>query len=106
MGWIMRITIQPSADNGAESVVDLRLQRAFKVLHEAHIGTRGGGRFADASTAIVLPRETDVAAALAALNHLGASVLVRERSGSERLTNSGLRSISRVGTGSSPLDQR
>lgn len=71
----MRITIQPPSDTATEFESDRELQRAFKVLHGALIGTRGGGRFADASIAIVLARETDTPAALAALKQAGISAL-------------------------------
>ncbi len=71
----MRITIQaPSgAGTGFESGQELR--RAFNVLHNALIGTRGGGRFADSSTAIILARESDAPGALAALTQAGIRAL-------------------------------
>ena len=56
----MRITIQPPGDAGTEFEADQELLRAFNVLHNALIRTRGEGRFADSSAAIILARETDV----------------------------------------------
>ncbi len=55
----MRITIQAPSDAGTEFESGQELRRAFNVLHNALIGTRGGGRFADSSTAIILARESD-----------------------------------------------
>jgi hypothetical protein len=71
----MRITIQSSQDAGTESETDQELQRAFNVLHNALIRTRGGGRFADTSVAIILARETDAPEALAALKQAGIRAL-------------------------------
>jgi hypothetical protein len=67
----MRITIQTPDDGGSELETDRELHRAFIVLHSAFIRTRGGGRFADSSAAIILARETDAAGALAALKQAG-----------------------------------
>jgi hypothetical protein len=52
-----------------------RTHRAFNVLHNAFIQTRGGGRFADSSAAIVLARESDSPDALAALEQAGIRAL-------------------------------
>ena len=71
----MRITIQSSHDAGTEVETDQELGRAFNVLHNALIRTRGGGRFADTSTAIILARETDAPEALAALKQAGIRAL-------------------------------
>lgn len=71
----MRITIQALSDVGAEFETDQELRRAFDVLHTASIRTRGGGRFADSSAAIILAFETDTPAALAALKHAGIRAL-------------------------------
>lgn len=71
----MRITIQPLNDVGAEFETDQELRRAFHVLHTASIPTRGGGRFADSSAAIILAFETDTQAALVALKHAGIRAL-------------------------------
>jgi hypothetical protein len=71
----MRITIQvPNADD-TELVTDRELHRAFDVLHDATIRTRGGGRFADCSAAIILTLETDTLGALAALERAGIRAL-------------------------------
>jgi hypothetical protein len=70
----MRITIRPS-DAGTELETDQELRRAFKVLDDALIGTRGGGKFADSSAAIILSRETDAPGALAALKRAGIRAL-------------------------------
>jgi hypothetical protein len=72
----MRITIQPQDDSGTELATDRELRRAFSVLRNALIRTRGGGRFADNSAAIILARETDAPEALAALTHAGIKALL------------------------------
>jgi hypothetical protein len=71
----MRITIQAPADGGTELETDRELHRAFMILHNVFIRTRGGGRFADTSTAIILARETDALEALAALKQAGIRAL-------------------------------
>ena len=71
----MRITIRAPLDAGRELETEQELGRAFHVLHDALIRTRGGGRFADSSAAIILARETDVPEALAALNQAGIRAL-------------------------------
>jgi hypothetical protein len=71
----MRITIQSPADGGTELETDRELHRAFVILHNALVRTRGGGRFADSSAAIILARETDAAVALAALEQAGIRAL-------------------------------
>ena len=71
----MRITIQAPADDGTELETDRELHRAFMILHNVFIRTRGGGRFADTSTAIILARETDAPEALAALKQAGIRAL-------------------------------
>jgi hypothetical protein len=71
----MRITILPLGDPGTELQTDRELRRAFSVLHDAGIQTRGGGRFADSSSAILLSRESDTAGALAALEQAGVRAL-------------------------------
>ncbi len=71
----MRITIHPQDDSGSQSELDGELQRAFVVLHRADIQTRGGGRFADSSIAIILAREVDALKALAALDLAGIRAL-------------------------------
>ncbi len=71
----MRITIQPQGDLGTEFETEQELRRAFNVLHNALIRTRGGGRFADSSVAIILSRETDAPEALAALRQAGIRAL-------------------------------
>jgi hypothetical protein len=70
----MRITIQ--AEAGTEPETDRELHRAFDVLHKALIRTRGGGRFADSSAAIILARESDAPEALAALKLAGIPALI------------------------------
>jgi hypothetical protein len=72
----MRITIGPPGGAGTEVQVDNELRRAFGILRGAHIPTRGGGRFADSSVAIILSRETDAPHALAALKEAGIRALV------------------------------
>jgi hypothetical protein len=67
----VRITIQPRGDAVTEFGTDRELRRAFDVLHSALIQTRGGGRFADSSAAIILARDADMPEALAALNRAG-----------------------------------
>jgi hypothetical protein len=67
----MRITIQSPRNGGTEHETDQELQRAFNILHQALIRTRGGGRFADTSIAIILERDTDTPAALASLKQAG-----------------------------------
>jgi hypothetical protein len=71
----MRITIQTWGAAGTELETDRELHRAFNVLHNALIQTRGGGRFADSSAAIVLAFETDAPGALAALRQAGIRAL-------------------------------
>ena len=71
----MRITLQPAGDVGTELEIDRELHRAFDVLHNALIRTRGGGRFADSSAGIILARETDAPSALAALKQAGIRAL-------------------------------
>jgi hypothetical protein len=72
----MRITIKPQDDAATELGTDRELRRAFTVLHTALIRTRGGGRFADSSAAIILAHETDAPQALAALKQAGIRALV------------------------------
>jgi hypothetical protein len=72
----MRIMIQPQDDAATELGTDRELRRAFTVLHNAFIRTRGGGRFADSSAAIILARETDAPQALAALREAGIRALM------------------------------
>ena len=72
----MRITIQMPATAGTQLETDRELHRAFNVLRNALIQTRGGGRFADSSAAIILARETDAPVALAALKEAGIRALV------------------------------
>jgi hypothetical protein len=72
----MRITIQSQDDAATELGTDRELRRAFTVLRNALIRTRGGGRFADSSAAIILARETDAAEALAALEQAGIRALI------------------------------
>ena len=67
----MRITIQTPGIAGTELETDRELHRAFDVLHNAFIPTRGGGRFADSSAAIILAHESDAPGALAALQQAG-----------------------------------
>ena len=71
----MRITIQPRDGAGSELGTDRELRRAFSVLRNALIRTRGGGRFADSSAAIILSPEADAAGALAALSKAGIRAL-------------------------------
>jgi hypothetical protein len=71
----MRITIYSPNDWGTEVETEKELHRAFNVLHDASIRTRGGGRFADSSAAILLLREADAAGALAALSLAGIRAL-------------------------------
>ena len=71
----MRITIQTPGTAGTELETDRELNRAFNVLHNALIQTRGGGRFADSSTAIILAHESDAPGALAALKQAGIRAL-------------------------------
>ena len=66
----MTITIQPPANAGTVEI-DRELHRAFDVLHNALIRTRGGGRFAQISAAIILAHEADGPVALAALGRAG-----------------------------------
>ena len=70
----MRITIQQPV-HATEFETDQKLRRAFDVLHKALIRTRGGGRFADSSAAIILARETDAPGALAVLEGAGIPAL-------------------------------
>ena len=72
----MRITIQPQDDTGTELETGRELRRASNVLHDALIGTRGGGKFADSSAAIILAREVDGPEALAALKQAGIRALM------------------------------
>jgi hypothetical protein len=72
----MRITIQPPDDADTELGTDRELRRAFGVLHNALIRTRGGGRFADSSAAIILASEADAPEALAALRQAGIRALM------------------------------
>jgi hypothetical protein len=69
------ITIQSPYNAGTELEIDQELRRAFTVLHNALIRTRGGGRFANSSARIVLARETDTPGALAALKQAGIRAL-------------------------------
>ena len=71
----MRITIEASSDSSTELEADRELQKAFTVLHDALIGTRGGGRFADSAAAIILLHATDAPKALAALKRAGIRAL-------------------------------
>jgi hypothetical protein len=71
----VRITIQPLSDASTEFGTDRELRRAFDILHSALIQTRGGGRFADSSAAIILARDADMPEALAALDRAGIGAL-------------------------------
>jgi len=71
----MRITIRAPSDPGTVVETDQELRRAFQVLRDAPIRTRGGGKFADSSAAIILSRETDAPGALAALKEAGIRAL-------------------------------
>jgi hypothetical protein len=71
----VRITIRAPSDAGTELQTDQELRRAFQVLHNALIRTRGGGKFADSSAAIILSYETDGPGALAALKLAGIRAL-------------------------------
>lgn len=71
----MRITIFPPGDRATELETDRELHRAFDVLHDALIRTRGGGRFADSSAGILLSYEGDTPGALAALGRAGIRAL-------------------------------
>ncbi len=71
----MRITIWAPSDPGTVLETDQELRRAFQVLREALIRTRGGGKFADSFAAIILSRETDAPGALAALKEAGIRAL-------------------------------
>ena len=71
----MRITIRAQSEAGRVLETDNELRRAFQVLDDALIRTRGGGRFADSSAAIILSRETDAPGALAALKQAGIRAL-------------------------------
>lgn len=73
----MRITIHAADDGGSQSELDGELHRAFAILHGADIKTRGGGRFADSSIAIILARKTDARKALAVLRLAGIRALPR-----------------------------
>ena len=68
-------TIQTPSDAGMQFETDQELRRAFNVLHNALIRTRGGGRFADSSAGIILALETDGPVALAALKQAGIRAL-------------------------------
>jgi hypothetical protein len=78
MEVVMRITILASDDPGTDLETDQELRRAFEVLRNALIRTRGGGRFADSRAAIILSPESDAAAALAALGQAGIRALPAE----------------------------
>jgi hypothetical protein len=71
----MRITIHAADDGASQLEADGELQRAFVVLNHADIQTRGGGRFADSSIAIILAREADAPKTLAALRLAGIRAL-------------------------------
>jgi hypothetical protein len=73
--WNMRITIRAPGATGTELQADNELRRAFGVLRGASIPTRGGGRFADGSTGIILSLETDAPRAVAALKEAGIRAL-------------------------------
>ncbi len=73
----MRITIQAPSSRASELEADRELRKAFVVLHDASIDTRGGGRFADSAAAIILLREGDASEALAALEKAGIRALMR-----------------------------
>jgi hypothetical protein len=72
------IIIIQSSGNAREFQVDQELQRAFTTLHAAFIKARGGGRFLDGSGYVVLARETEWPAALAALAKAGINALASE----------------------------
>jgi hypothetical protein len=72
------ILIQSSGDARREFEVDQGLQRVFTILHTAFIRVHGGGRFMDGSGYIVLAREAECTAALAALAQAGINALVSE----------------------------
>lgn len=67
----MIISLQVSDDCRYEFEVDQQLQRAFATLRVARIRILGGGKFRDGSGFVVLAREADGPAALAALEGAG-----------------------------------
>jgi hypothetical protein len=71
----VRITIEPQNDTDTGLGTNREFRRAFTVLHNALIRTRGGGRFADSSAVIVIAHETDAPEALAALKQAGIRAL-------------------------------
>lgn len=71
----MRITIRAQSDLCTELDTDRELRRAFQVLRDARIETRGGGKFADSSAAIILSQEADGPGALVALQQAGIRAL-------------------------------
>jgi hypothetical protein len=71
----MRISIHTPDDGASELDANRELQRAFMVLHNALIHTRGGGRFADDAAAIILATAADAPKALAALKLAGIRAL-------------------------------
>ena len=74
----MRITVRPQDDAGTELGTDRERRRALMSYTGALIRTRGVGRFADNSAAIILARETDAPQALAALKLAGIRALMSE----------------------------
>jgi hypothetical protein len=71
----MRITIEAPDTGGTQLDTTRELQRAFVVLHDALIHTRGGGQFADGAAAIILACDADALKALAALKLAGIRAL-------------------------------
>jgi hypothetical protein len=71
----MRITIQSSHDCCTELETDEELRRAFNILHNVLIRTRGGGRCFRRVSSNLLAREADAPEALAALKQAGIRAL-------------------------------
>ena len=67
----MRILLQPPRPDALSFEVDFEIQKALVALHGYSIKIRGAGRFGDGAAAIVLQRENDAGAALAALKQAG-----------------------------------
>lgn len=77
----MEIFLQPPNPEALSFEVDFQIQQAIVALQKSSIAIHGASRFGDGLSAIVLKRDADVSAALAALEraHIRISHFVTQR---------------------------
>jgi hypothetical protein len=77
----MEIFLEPPNPEALSFEVDFQIQQAIVALRRSSVAIYGATRFGDGLSAIVLKRDADVSAALAALEraHIRISHLVTQR---------------------------